>query len=186
MGGSRRGDMRTYTNLLTVFVLCGFWHGASWTFLVWGLWHGLFLIMERTVFGRILRQSWGSIQHSYTILVVVVGWVVFRADDLSIVLSFFKNMLGAGQTVSAAYPMELFLNMEAILVMSIGILCSTKACLGFGFARYYLPEQVGTADLGHEGTVKQIAVYAGSIALLGLCLMSLASGTHNPFIYFRF
>jgi alginate O-acetyltransferase complex protein AlgI len=186
MGGNRYGEGKTYVNLLTVFVLCGLWHGASWTFLAWGIWHGLFLVLERTAFGRVLKGSWGWIQHSYTILVVVLGWILFRADNMNMVLSFLRNMIGAGQIASTAYPLGLYLNVETLLVLGIGILCSTKACIRMGMGKGYLPElgEVGTPS--SSGIFGQITAYAGSMALFGLCVLSLASGTHNPFIYFRF
>jgi alginate O-acetyltransferase complex protein AlgI len=70
LGGNRRGAARTYLNLVTVFCLCGLWHGAGWNFLVWGLFHGAFLVLERTAAGRRLGAGWAPLRHAYTLLVV--------------------------------------------------------------------------------------------------------------------
>ena len=83
LGGSRAGAYRTYFNLMVVFLLCGLWHGAKWTFVVWGLYHGFFLILERAGLGSALQRIGSEFRHLYVILVVTVGWVFFRADDLS-------------------------------------------------------------------------------------------------------
>ena len=92
LGGNRGTPARTYLNLLTVFFLCGLWHGASWTFVVWGLYHGAFLILERLKFGKLLNSAWSPVRHLYTILVFMVGWVFFRSDTLPYALEFLKAM----------------------------------------------------------------------------------------------
>src|SRR4029077_2862253 len=83
LGGNRRGPTRTYVNLLAVFFLCGLWHGASFSFIVWGLYHGVFLVLERAFLGKLLERLPGLVRHAYTLLVVMVGWVFFRADTLT-------------------------------------------------------------------------------------------------------
>jgi len=95
LGGNRVGKHRVYFNLFIVFLLTGFWHGASWNFIVWGLFHGLFLIIERVGFGKFLEKLWSPIRHFYTLFVVLISWVFFRADDLPYALSYLKTMFGA-------------------------------------------------------------------------------------------
>ena len=82
LGGNRCGRVRNYVNLVTVFFLCGLWHGASWTFAAWGLFHGAFLVLERMKAGRMIDSLWSPVRHLYTLLVVSVGWVLFRADTV--------------------------------------------------------------------------------------------------------
>jgi alginate O-acetyltransferase complex protein AlgI len=82
LGGNRQGRGRMYFNLVTIFFLCGLWHGASWTFILWGLYHGSFLVFERMGTGRWLKETWAPIRHAYTLLVVMVGWVFFKAATL--------------------------------------------------------------------------------------------------------
>ena len=92
LGGNRKGSFRTQINLLGVFVLCGLWHGAQWTFLVWGLWHGLFLMIERSRLFAALQSSRICLQHIYCLLVVVIGWVFFRSDNLQQAFGYLSAM----------------------------------------------------------------------------------------------
>src|SRR5262245_29528369 len=94
LGGNRKGSLRTGANLLLVFILCGIWHGASWTFLVWGLFHGLFLSLERVGLGRLLERVPAAFRHAYTILAVLVGWVFFRAESLTHAAEYLGAMVG--------------------------------------------------------------------------------------------
>ncbi|MEE8467510.1 MAG: MBOAT family O-acyltransferase [Planctomycetota bacterium] len=88
LGGSRRGPGRTYLNLLIVFALCGLWHGASWSFLVWGLFHGAFLVVERLGLGAALERRPAVLRHAYLLAVVMTGWVFFRAETLTQALEY--------------------------------------------------------------------------------------------------
>jgi alginate O-acetyltransferase complex protein AlgI len=109
LGGNRKGPYRTYFNLFFVFLITGFWHGASWNFVVWGLFHGMFLIIERLGLGKLLAKTWAPINHSYVILVAMVGWVFFRADDLPLALEYlgamFSFSLGNDQAMAMVAPL---------------------------------------------------------------------------------
>src|SRR5262249_59621224 len=94
LGGNRAGPWRTYFNLVIVFLLCGFWHGASWTFIVWGAYHGAFLVIERLGLSKWLSSLWTPFRHVYTLLVVMVSWVFFRADNFHVAQSFLAAMVG--------------------------------------------------------------------------------------------
>lgn len=188
LGGNRRGDARTYFNLLTVFVLCGFWHGASWTFLLWGLFHGAFLVLERTRFGNWLALAPAPIRHGYTLAVVMVGWTFFRALTLSQALAFLKAMAGYAPGSGLGFYPGLYLNDEVVLLLVAGILCSLPI----------LPVLVRGKDavlasLGERGVLAAachgacaIVPAAALLFLLGVSAMLLAAGTYNPFIYFHF
>src|SRR5436190_19409446 len=124
--GDRRGPRRTYVNLVIVFFLCGLWHGASWTFVVWGLFHGLFLVLER-LRGRApaaarARAPIGvaALQHLYTLLVVMVGWVFFRADTLPGAVAFLEAMAGFGQAAPTAFSVGWYLTPELWLALVAG------------------------------------------------------------------
>ena len=82
LGGNQRGKVRAYLNLSIVFLLCGLWHGANWTFIVWGAWHGLFLVLEHAGLGDLLERAWRPLRHAYVLAAVVSGWVLFRCDTL--------------------------------------------------------------------------------------------------------
>ena len=92
LGGNRKGNFRTSINLILVFVLCGFWHGASFTFLIWGLFHGLFLVIERICHFSFLDKIPKLIKHLYLWLVVMIGWVFFRSNTLTEASELFKKM----------------------------------------------------------------------------------------------
>ena len=92
LGGNRKGNLQTYLNLFIVFFVTGLWHGSSWNFVIWGLFHGAFLILERLFLGRILKNLWRPLQHIYTLLVVIVGWVFFRIENLSDAILLLKRM----------------------------------------------------------------------------------------------
>lgn len=92
LGGSRCSKLKTYRNLLIVFLLTGIWHGASWNFVLWGLYYGAFLLLEKTEFGNVLKRMPVVCQHIYTLVVVYVGWIFFRAESLGAALCYIKGL----------------------------------------------------------------------------------------------
>ncbi len=171
LGGNRVGARRTYTNFALVFLLCGLWHGASWNFVLWGAWHGAFLVLERLGLGRLLRKFPRLLRHVYLLSVVLLGWVPFRADDLGHVWWFWRAMTGFGATglpdLSASALTALLMGAVAA-VWPPGAL--RRLALSIAGARF--PDAV----------LRPVAV----LTLFALSAASLASGTYNPFIYFRF
>jgi len=188
LGGSRGSSARTAFNLFLVFFLCGLWHGASWTFAIWGMYHGMFLALERTAFGR-WQQGWPRAgQHTYTLLVVMAGWVFFRAETFTQALLVFRGMAGWAGENAFLYrnALGLYLTPEvalALLAATIGatpVLPWLRERMAATFQR--LPGATGPA-------LESVMTGGGSIVCLGmlvLCVMLLAAQTHNPFIYFRF
>lgn len=184
LGGNRAGALTTYRNLLVVFLLCGLWHGAAWTFVVWGLWHGAFLVFERLGIARMLDRSVAAVRHVYTMLVVMIGWVFFRADTLDHAWTFLKAMAGAGQPSHLAPHILQFLTPEIVTALLIGCIAATPV-LG-RLVRTGL-DAVRSAAGGRVLVGTGEALYlAGLFGLFALAVMSLAAGTYNPFIYFRF
>src|SRR4029079_875958 len=90
LGGSRVSPARMYANLVTVFFLCGLWHGASWNFVIWGLFHGTFLVVERLGLAAAIHRLWRPLRHLYLMLVVMIGWVFFRAETLPGSIAFLR------------------------------------------------------------------------------------------------
>jgi alginate O-acetyltransferase complex protein AlgI len=185
LGGSRGTRSRTLFNLLLVFFLCGLWHGAKWTFVAWGLYNGLFLVLERipSVCSSLKRAGpWG---HVYTLMVVMSGWVLFRADSFSQATSFFSTMAGL-HSGESPYSVLWFVTPDVAIAMLAGVLLSAPVLL---FAGEWLDRFL--ADC-RPALVKRLvptlamARVVGLMFMVFLCSMSLASGTHNPFIYFRF
>lgn len=176
LGGNQKGRFRTAVNLLAVFGLCGLWHGANWTFIVWGFYHGLFLIFERlTGVRRIPDQRWHAARRIATFLVVVFGWVLFRSETVSSALDFMRLML---VPVDRPLTFELFqvLNYRNMLFMSIAAVSVIAA------RRLPVIEQ-----LIQSGGARLRMVSAALIfILLPYCAAFVMAGAANPFIYFRF
>ncbi len=185
LGGNRGGAWSTYRNLLLVFALCGFWHGASWAFLFWGLWHGLFLVIERTGAGRALDRLPRPLQHLYTLLVVMAGWVLFRVDTISHAAFYLQTLAGMGLVTSEIHPMAAWIDGRLIAALLLGCLCSAPV---FPWATDRMRELL---DSGNSGAPRGGPVIARMGLVLGtsvflLSVAAMAAGTYNPFIYFRF
>lgn len=172
LGGSRKGKIRTVINKFIVFLCTGIWHGANVTFLFWGLYHGCFLMLEEIV--PAIREQGGKVksffQHVYTLLVVLIGFVFFRADSMHQGAAWIKTMFTGFGSNTAAMSLALEqLTPLYLVTAAVGIV----ACC---------PVKI----LVKKGRAYEAVTAAGSLALLLLCMLSLASGTYNPFIYFRF
>ncbi len=186
LGGSRCSNARTNMNLLFVFLLCGFWHGASWNFIIWGLWHGGFLMLERLHGGALAKVLRGPVSHVYVLLVVMVGWVFFRAETLTYAIGYLKVLFGLHAGADVGEALSCPPDVWAAIVAGI---------IGSGPVLQMLRDRFGgrlvVADGAGSGVPLLNLPMAGAqgIALLAvflLSVMSLATGTYNPFIYFRF
>jgi len=186
LGGNRRGRLRTYLNLLAIFFLCGLWHGPSWTFVAWGLYHGAFLVLERIFREREwlvappgpLRRGLG---HVYMLLVVMFGWVLFRAETLDDALLRMASMLGLRHAASPA-PIAAFATRELWLALAFGAL----GCLPLAAAAH---RRWGTLGSPTGSMTKPGWTLATTFALALVFIASstaVAAGSYNPFIYFRF
>ncbi len=181
LGGNRLGPVRTYANLVLVFFLCGLWHGASWTFVVWGLLHGIFLILERTPRLRFARVRVPLLQHLYVLAVVAVGWIFFRADTLAHGLGVLWAMVGLGSGSDVVRPLALYWNSEVAAAMIIGGLVSTPI-VPWSMQRF---EQLLASHMGARTVLSAFNI----VLLMGILFYSsllMAANTYNPFIYFRF
>ena len=174
LGGNRKGKYRTYVNLFIVFFITGLWHGASWNFVLWGLFHGTFIVIERVGFDKILSKLWTPIQHFYTLFVVLIGWVLFRAEDLGATFSYLKRMFvytEGNQTINEFISYFNY-NTELYLV----------AVLAFVFSLPVYP----FVERNCTSSKFLIFRYSSVIAMLVICIIYIAAGSYNPFIYFRF
>lgn len=186
LGGNRQGTVRTYFNLVTVFFLCGLWHGSSWNFVLWGMFHGLLLVTERIGLGRWLTRVPRVVRHIYTLLMVLIGWVFFRADSVPAALQFLSAMAGLGQGDTVSYNVWMYLNRELIIMIVLGLV----AAMPVRTAIRGLIEHLD-AGLGKQAQIafRSSTAIAGILALGGIfvyAVMMMAAGTYNPFIYYRF
>jgi len=169
LGGSRRGQVLTYRNLLIVFILCGLWHGANITFLLWGLWHGAFLIGERLAAKATTFRLPPFIGIFYVCLFVALGWVLFRAENMTQAMSYYGNLFGINAG-AADIPLQGY----AVMALTVGLALSWdgwKKLAGFGQKHPAL----------HTALVWS---FVGGLYLC--CFIMVASQTHKPFLYFRF
>ncbi|NCC08497.1 MAG: MBOAT family protein [Clostridia bacterium] len=174
LGGNRKGAARTLVNLMIVFLCTGLWHGANWQFVAWGVYYGVFSILERLFLGKWLDKH-KIIAHIYSLLIILTAWTIFRAPGLSAGLHIIKSMLipTAG---AAAYPLMRFVSPRLIFLIIIGV-------AGCGIVQTLFPKY--KAALYNETKVYALES-AFQLVLLFLCVTSLVSSTYNPFIYFRF
>ena len=176
LGGSRHGPARTYLNLSIVFLLCGLWHGANWTFVVWGAYHGLFLVIERITGLRwIADERFYILRRLATLFLVVCGWVIFRCDQLNLAAGFFTSMFTLTNHALPAALVNL-LNLKNTLLLLIAA------------TALFLPS--GSLDIEFQLKRRpRLATAVGIVlfgALLPWCAAVLAAVGQNPFIYYRF
>lgn len=170
LGGNRKGTARTYLNLFIVFLLTGLWHGASWNFVLWGLYHGVLLIIERLGMGKWLEKHRG-IAWIYTFLMVNFGWVLFRIENIATALRYILRMIRPWKYMHTGYSIMEFIDFRALFFL----LC---AVVGMGALQRFIKRKEGSRASWPE--------MAYCFVLLALSCMSLASNSYNPFIYFRF
>lgn len=177
LGGNRKGKSRTIFNKYVVFFCTGFWHGANWTFLVWGLFHGSLEMLEEKHWIPV-HKGWKVFNHIYTMLMVTIGFVIFRADTIRQGLSIIKAMFGFGPDGSAGFVRATaLLSPYVILIIICAVIGSTPLMKNL---------VLKLKDKKHGAAALEYGAMLFSIILLGLCLMALASESYNPFIYFRF
>ena len=188
LGGNRKGKAKTYRNKLIVFFCTGLWHGANWTFIVWGLWHGFFIVAEDAVkkLFRIEKHGKGGrnpvmavLKHLYTLLVVLIGFVIFRADNIeqaaSMIRAMFSGISASAQTGLLLAQCLTPLTMFALL---LGLVGSTPI---LPMVCHKAERQTGSAR-----TCLRVINYAAVLVLLLVDILHLSAASYVPFIYFQF
>jgi alginate O-acetyltransferase complex protein AlgI len=176
LGGNRKGKVRTYVNLAIVFALTGLWHGAAWTFVGWGLFHGFFIIMERMGFSKVLDRH-PIFARVYTLLVVIVGWVFFRAASVHDGAAVLVRMAAPWRYTTTLYPLGTQVSILGMLAVAFGI-------VGCGpIQQIFSAGPLKKIGAGWKNSVWE-ALWLTVILVYSLLL--LANNTYNPFIYFRF
>lgn len=181
LGGNRKGTARTCINRIIVFFFTGLWHGANWTFVIWGLWHGMFLLFE--TYCPIVKKAPKVIARIYTLLVVCVGFVMFRADTLTEGLFMIRQMFTGFSMDPASMSFAVQQLTPWFLVMlAAGIIGAAPIRKLVDHIR----ENVQPEVLAGKWKTVQIVLYVASAVLLIWCMIRLSGSTYNPFIYFRF
>lgn len=176
LGGNRKGRLRTELNKCLVFFCTGLWHGASWSFVLWGLWHGLFIILEDLLPppGKIRR----ALGRPLTLLIVLLGFVLFRADSLPMAGSVYRAMAGAfPATLESSALLRTLLSPLNLLTLAAACFCALP--LLPRIKAFASGESAGACTL-------RILSYGAAAGVFLLCVLNLSSTQFNPFIYFRF
>lgn len=173
LGGNRKGLPRTLINLLIVWALTGFWHGASWNFVFWGLYFGILIIIERLGWGKVLAKLPAIVSRLYTFILVVIGWVFFDIDGMKPAFNYLKAMFGSNGVVidtTARYLIG-----TSLLIFVICIIASTE-----------IIKKIYTKINSLDGNVIQYAMPVFQLIVMLISTAFLVNATYNPFIYFRF
>lgn len=176
LGGNRCTQSRQIMNLLIVWTLTGLWHGAAWNFLIWGLYYGILLILEKFVWGKSLEKLPSVAKHIYAMFFVLIGWVFFFSPSLGYAVNYIGVMFGVGASA--------FVDKQALFFASSHWLLYLLAIIGsssFGFG-------IMNRIIGNHEDIRTKKVAAG-IVYIGMFLISVAylvTGSYNPFLYFRF
>ena len=177
LGGNRKGLIRQIFNLLIVWFCTGFWHGASWNFLIWGGYYGVLLIIEKLFLLKVLKKIPAFFSHVYTLFFVVIGWVIFGFDDMTKGWEYLKGMFGFGG-LQLVDNMSLYLLLSNLVLILILIVASTP-----------LPAKLGRKIMSLVQTKTWAAMIIENVFIIAIFVISVAflvNSTYNPFLYFRF
>ncbi|MDD6070544.1 MAG: MBOAT family protein, partial [Clostridiales bacterium] len=181
LGGNRKGKARTCLNRMIVFLLTGLWHGANWTFVIWGLWHGLFLLLETYL--PFIKKLPKFIARVYTLIVVCVGFVIFRADSLGSGLFMIRQMFSGFTFESQSMSFALQQMTPWFIIMAVIGIVGAAPIRGVVTR---IREKGEETKMTGRWKVVWIALNLASVLLLCWCMIRLSGNTYNPFIYFRF
>ena len=175
LGGNRCGAFRQVLNLLIVWSLTGFWHGAEWNFLLWGLYYFVLLLLEKLVFKKLLSHLPAVLSHLLTMVLVIFGWVIFACDDLSLLISYLSSMIGLhgiADSMSAYY-----LSTHGILLLLLAVGSTTIPTKLWKKVKDRL-------HLNETGELVVKTLYM--VGMFALGILFLVGDSYNPFLYFRF
>ena len=175
LGGNRVSKPRWLFNILTVWLLTGFWHGASWNFIIWGLYFAILLMLEKLILLKFLEKS-GPVKHIYVMVLVMISFVIFNAANMSEAFVYISSMFGIGEVALMSAETLYYLRSNLVILM-IGVVGATPLCKHLAAKLEH--SEKGTVILG----ILEPVVLIG---LLILCTAYLVDGSFNPFLYFRF
>ncbi|KGN03302.1 alginate regulatory protein [Clostridium novyi A str. 4570] len=174
LGGNKKGALKQYRNLFVVWFLTGLWHGASWNFVLWGLYFGVFVTLEKIFILKLLKKSPRFISHIYTMFLVIIGWVLFEFDDMSACISFMKVLFGFGKNAILNTQAMYYMYTNWILFVIL-IICSTP-----------LPMKVISFIRKKLNTISSVALPVAYLIIMFISTAYLVNDTYNPFLYFKF
>lgn len=178
LGGNRQGKVRTYLNLFITMLLGGAWHGANWTFVFWGAWHGVLLAVERAL--GLKEVNWPRVMMLPTLLAVIIGWVMFRAENIGQAFSFYEGMVGLnGFGISDHMNWQIKYQHLTFLIIGWGLIFVHPKFLEF---RAPIEGQAAWKTVGYKKPV----VFGTVAILFVLAITKLSAESYSPFLYFQF
>jgi len=186
LGGSKGSTFKTYRNLLIIFFITGLWHGASWNMVIWGFYHGFFMVIERIFLNKLLSKIPKLFGHLYFILAFILSWPLFLCNTLNESLEMYKSMLGMKHFMSGYVNITSYLTIDNIILFIIAILGSTTFFIKVYeiLKKYYIRLSANYQLIANYTFEISSAVFL--IILLLISTVLLLTNTYNPFIYFRF
>jgi len=184
--GIRAESWSYYPAMLVTMLLCGLWHGAAWTFIAWGAYHGVFIMLERFALARLLQRLWQPLQNAYGLLIVSCGWVLFRAVDLSHAAAYWRAMFGFGRSQGQGYFPASYLDNKTLFILLVSLLAAFPVLpvIQRGYEKI-MARANGFLRTGLQSGCLLLTHVFLLIVLLASA-MELAMAKYNPFIYFRF
>ncbi|SHH37605.1 MBOAT family O-acyltransferase [Sporanaerobacter acetigenes] len=179
LGGNRVSKFRLYMNVLVVWCLTGLWHGANWTFVVWGLYYGVFLILEKAFLEKALKKLPKILRHVYLLLVVIIGWVFFRADNIVQGIDFIKVMMGFGTSPITNNSVSIYINDYWYIIVAAAIFSTP---IMDKFKRVILRNNKNLLENGVVYKLQSLIL----IICMFIVIVLLTGSSYNPFLYFRF
>jgi len=184
LGGNRGGQIKNIINLLIVFLICGLWHGASYTFILWGAVHGFFLGIERTQFGIFLGRQSNFVRHAYVLLIVCITWIIFRGTNFSQIQAIIESMFGRNGYSNAAYALHGNIDLMTVLTCLVGILiCFPIPGKKILASKYRYIQRMIILKSPNLAYLLTSIIY---FLLFVLCLSYMSAQSHRAFIYFQF
>lgn len=171
LGGNRKGVKRQIINLLIVWFCTGLWHGASYNFILWGLYYGIILIIEKFVLKNLLGKLPSVIQHIYTILIFILGWVIFYFDDMGEMLSFFKSLFSFSSGLISSEALVILLHYLPLIIIAIVASTPLGACL---YNKVKSKNYIWIAQ----------SLYCAAVLII--VTAAIINSSYSPFLYFRF
>ncbi len=203
LGGNRGSRISIYRNLIIVFLLCGLWHGASWTFVLWGAGHGAFLVMERAGLSRRLSRLPAPLAWAYATLAVMFGWVLFRSTGVVGAVEVWRGMIGLNGAGAMGPALAAALQPAEVAILAIGVFLAldplgrrsrhramtTEVDDAKGLETLGPPQALASVDGPDRrslGLFRPLADWSATAAMLALSLLQVSGGAFSPFLYFRF
>ena len=179
LGGNRVSPIKQYRNLFIVWSLTGIWHGANWTFMAWGLYYGILIALEKAFLDKLLKKLPQVFRHIYLVLIVMIGWVFFRAENITQAIDFIKVLGGIGANGIYNNSFISYINESGFIVI-----------LAIIFSMPILPKIKSMLELKHKKLVESKFIYVAHstclMSIMFIIVVILVNSTYNPFLYFRF